>query len=130
MIEILQTCSSLVQLDLGHCSSQVMTKAFLAHFTYQQDSETSNKAVLVPMLHTITVDYVPLYFDMLAFIHVIESRMMLDGASEDTSVARLKTVEICNSHEKVIDPTILSRLRQLRDVGLKISVLCRGKDCL
>ena len=128
MIQILQACPSLVQLELRQCIPQCMTKHFLAQFASHRGSGNSS-VQLVPKLHTLIVDYDPSFFNIFDFADAIESRMMFGGeleglASDKPLVAELKTVEI---HLKDMggEPfdTILSRLRQLKDSGLRISVL-------
>jgi hypothetical protein len=136
MIQILQICPSLVQLELRGCISQCMTKHFLAQFT--PDRSSGNSSVqLVPKLLTLIVDYAPSHFNIFDFADTIESWMMFDGeleglAFDDPPVAGLKTVEIhlCEIAVEPFDTAILSRLRQLRDNGLRISVLEWGKNLL
>jgi hypothetical protein len=136
MIQILQTCPSLVQLELRQCIPQCMTKHFLAQFASHRGLGNSS-VQLVPKLLTLIVDYAPSRFNIFDFADTIESRMMLGGeleglASDDPPVAGLKTVEIhlCDTAVEPFDTTILSRLRQLRDNGLRISVLEWGKRLL
>ena len=132
MIQILQACSSLVQLRLRNLGAQCITKYFLAHFAYDQASESS-KMLLVPRLRTIIVDYAPQRFDMFDFAGAIQSRMMLSDegqAPNDTSFARLETVEINCLRGEFFDTETLSRLRHLRDTGLKVSLLQGSKDLL
>ena len=127
MIQILRSCSSLVQLELRGCSARVMmTNAFLPQFTYRRSSAFSKMPLLAPRLRTIKVDYDPQEFDMLAFADAIQSRVTLDGIvldSENTSVTKLETVEIRVLHVSSLDSVIQLRLCQLRDIGLKISLL-------
>jgi hypothetical protein len=135
MIEILRGCSSLVQLELLGCSAGVlMAKAFLPQFAYHRSSVYSKMPLLAPRLRTIKVDYDPQAFDMLAFADAIQSRVTLDGIvldSENTSVTKLETVEIRVLHVSSPDSAIQLRLCQLRDIGLKISLLDRyGHDYL
>jgi hypothetical protein len=135
MIEILRGCSSLVQLELLGCSAGVlMAKAFLPQFAYHRSSVYSKMPLLAPRLRTIKVDYDPRAFDMLAFADAIQSRVTLDGIvldSENTSVTKLETVEIRVLHVSSPDSAIKLRLCQLRDIGLKISLLDRyGHDYL
>jgi EAL domain-containing protein (putative c-di-GMP-specific phosphodiesterase class I) len=127
MIKILETCTSLVQLELLDRISRCMTETFISRLTYYRGQENSNMPQLLPRLDTIMVDYAPSYFDMLAFADAIESRM-----SDNTLVAGFKRVEIRIPERAVesLDPTILSRLRRLRDNGLKITVLQGCKDLL
>jgi hypothetical protein len=128
MIQILQACPSLVQLELRQCIPQCMTKHFLAQFASHGGSGNSS-VQLVPKLHTLIVDYHPSFFNIFDFADAIESRMMLGGelkglASDNLLVAELKTVEIHlrDMQGEPLDTTILSRLHQLRDNGLRISV--------
>jgi hypothetical protein len=126
MIQILRSCSSLVQLELQGCSARVIsTKAFLPQFTYHRNSLYSKMPLLAPRLRTIKVDYDPREFDMLAFADAIQSRVTLDGVldSENTSVTKLETVEIRVGHFSCLHPAVRLRLCQLRDIGLKISLL-------
>jgi hypothetical protein len=123
MIQILRSCSSLVQLELRKCSVEAMTNTFLTQFTYHGSSKKSQMPTLVPRLRTLKVDYHSKKFDMLAFADAIQSRMTLDGIvldSENTSVTKLETVEIC-ALRPCFEPGIQPRLYQLRDMGLKIS---------
>jgi hypothetical protein len=135
MIRILETCSSLEQFDLRGRATFCMSKTFIARLACYRDRENSDMPQLVPKLHTITVDYIPSCFDMLAFADAIESRMTLSGedsASANALVSELKTVEIRYIPERgasELDPTVLSRLRRLKDNGLRISVL-RGRGYL
>jgi len=125
-IQILRSCSSLVQLELqGRSARVMMTKAFLPQFTYHRSSAYSKMPLLAPKLRTIKVDCDPQEFDILAFADAIQSRVTLDGVldSENTSVTKLETVEICVGHFSCLDPAVQLRLCQLRDIGLKISLL-------
>jgi len=133
MIQILETCPSLEQLDLQRRATSCMSKTLIARLACYRDRENSDMPQLVPKLHTITVDYIPSCFDMLAFADAIESRMTLGregSASTNALVSELKTVEIRYIPERgaseLLDLTVLSRLRRLKDNGLRISVL-RGR---
>jgi hypothetical protein len=132
MIRILETCPSLEQLDLQNRAPICMSKTLIARLACFRDRENSNMPQLVPKLHTITVDYTPSHFDMLAFADAIESRMKLSGGEDSTSdtafVTELKTVEIRYIPEQesgfeFLDLAVLSRLRRLKNNGLKISVM-------
>jgi hypothetical protein len=130
MIRILETCPSLELLDLQNRATICMSKTLIARLACFRDRENSNMPQLVPKLHTITVDYTPSHFDMLAFVDAIESRMALSGgedsASDDALATELKTVEIRyipEQESELLDPAVLSRLRRLKDDGLKISVM-------
>jgi hypothetical protein len=70
---------------------------------------------------------------MLALADAIESRMTLSGsedsASDNALVTKLKTVEIRyipEQESELLDLTVLSRLRRLKDNGLKIRVMWEG----
>ena len=126
LIQILQACSSLVQLNLLGNTSEAMTKTFLARFALCRDSEDSNRAPLVPKLRTIKVTHYPSFFDVLAFADAIQSRMLLAEAGparQETPVVKLETVEIhCRQRRfGYFDPET-TRFRQLRDIGLKVNV--------
>ncbi|KIM83550.1 hypothetical protein PILCRDRAFT_428344 [Piloderma croceum F 1598] len=129
MIQILQMCPSLLKLDLLGANSCCMTKSFLSQLAYRRDSETATTE-LVPKLQTMTVDYVPSYFDMQDFVDAMQSRMMLGGEGKpEPEVTRLKTVEIrhiCG----ILEPKILSTLRQLKATGLDIRLMSGRKDLL
>ncbi|KIM75575.1 hypothetical protein PILCRDRAFT_670104 [Piloderma croceum F 1598] len=90
-----------------------------------RSSAYSKTPLLAPRLRTIKVDYDPREFDMLAFADAIQSRVTLDGVldSENTSVTKLETVEIRVRHFSCLDPAVRLRLCQLRDIGLKITLL-------
>jgi hypothetical protein len=132
MIQVLRVCPSLLKLSLLGSTSCYMTKSFLSKLAYRRDSDIATTDLL-PRLHTITVDYVPSYFDMLDFVDAIQSRMMLGGEgrpeSADISVTTLKAVEIRHIRG-ILEPTILSRLRQLKAMGLDIRVLLGPKNLL
>lgn len=125
LIQILQACSLLVQLNLLGNPSKAMTKTFLARFALCQDSEDLNRALLVPKLRTIKVTHNPSFFDVLAFADAIQSRMLLAEAGPaclETSVLKLETVEI-HCHQGSFGYSEMTRFRQLRDLGLKVNVL-------
>jgi hypothetical protein len=72
----------------------------------------------------MSVDYAPSYFDILEFADTIQSRMAFDV---------FKRVQIRFLPPRVAEsfnPATLPRLRQLRDIGLDISVPYGGKDLL
>jgi len=54
MIQILQACPSLVQLNLHR---QRMSTSFLAQFAYHRAPENSTTQQLVPMLRTMNIGY-------------------------------------------------------------------------
>jgi len=129
MIQMLQMCPSLLKIDLFGSSSYCMTKSFFSKLAYHGDSDIPT-TMLVPRLHTITVDYVPSYFDMLDFVDAIQSRVVLGGEGRlESEVTRLKTVEI-RHFRGILEPIMLSRLRQLKAMGLDIRVLLERKDIL
>ena len=105
-----------------------MTSSFLTQFTYRQEPENATIQQLLPMPQTITVDYTSGYFAILEFADAIQSRIG-QGLPSD-NMTRLQTVEIHSTVESVLDPTVMSRLRQLRETGLKISVLFRDRYIL
>jgi hypothetical protein len=117
MIQILQASPALVELDLRDCASQIMTKSFLTQFASDGDSITP---CLVPMLHTMRVDYDPSNFDILEFADAIQSRMAFNG---------IKRVEITDLRARLgsgagsFEPATLSRLQLLRDDEHIIRVL-------
>jgi len=125
MISLLQMSPNLVEFALRGCCSQIMTKSFLTQFASHFVSEDSATAPwLVPMLHSMTVDYSPSDFDILEFANTIQSRM---------TFGIFKRVEIhygAVADTEFFNSPVLSRLRQLRDIGLDISVLRHGKDLL
>jgi hypothetical protein len=126
MIQLLQMCPSLLKLVLLGSSSCCMTKSFLSQLAYHRDSDIATTE-LVPRLHTITLDYVPSYFDMLDFVDAIQSRIMLGGEDRpESEVTRIKTVEV----RGIVEPAILSRLRQLKamDPEMDMRVLSGRKD--
>jgi hypothetical protein len=136
LIQILQACSSLVQLNLLGNTSEAMTQTFLARFALCRDSEDSNRAlpVLIPRLRTIKVTHYPSFFDVLAFADAIQSRMLLAEAGpahQETSVVKLETVEIrCRQRRfGYFDPET-TRFCQLRDMGLKVNIPYRHEDML
>ncbi|KIM73765.1 hypothetical protein PILCRDRAFT_14986 [Piloderma croceum F 1598] len=121
MIQLLRTSPTLVELHLrGFC----MTSSFLTQFACHQGSGDSRASCLVPSLHTMTVDWLPSYFNILKFAESIRSRMAFNV---------LQRVEIC--HNPVEDTEFLrstapSRLRELRDMGLDIRVRHRNRDLI
>jgi hypothetical protein len=128
MIKVLQAASSLVQLDLTGSSPQCLTKSFLAQFTYHQQSENVNVPTLVPMLRCIMVDYTPSFFDILAFADAIQSRMMVDGTGQPFSEPGCRwTVKIrcfpAYGATESLNSIALSRLQQLHDLGLDLSII-------
>jgi hypothetical protein len=134
LIQILKACSSLVQLNLMGNHSKAMTKAFLARFALCQYSEDPNRTPLVPRLRTLNVTHYSSFFDLLAFADAIQSRMLVSEAGparQETSVVGLETVEIsrCLTRFGYFDPEMV-RLRQLRDIGLKVSFLYAQHDIL
>ncbi|KIM84159.1 hypothetical protein PILCRDRAFT_818480 [Piloderma croceum F 1598] len=140
MIQILQTCPSLVELNLrGNCS-QCMTRSFLEQFASDRDREDSITKQLVPMLHTIKVDYSLGYFNIHDFADAIQSRIVLSGnCVASNAIARLQAVTIehissffdSNVDSNATCATIIPRLRQLRrETGLEIIFLRDGEDTL
>ena len=129
IIQILQACPSLVQLDLYH---QHISTSFLTQFTYRRVPKNSTTQQLVPMLRTMNIDYRGTGFDIFDFADAIQSRIISN--SEDLAsdnIAGLQTVKIhykSTSHSP--DSAILSRLRQLRGTGLDISLLLESEDIL
>jgi len=127
MIQILQASPALVNLHLGGCVSKCMTKSFLTQFAFCTGSDNSASKRLVPMLHSMKVDYVPEHFELLEFADAIQSRMTL-GA--------LKTVEIywddlhMLDDNDIFDTESLLRLQQLRDTGLDIRFHTYDRDLL
>jgi len=129
MIQLLQMCPSLLKLDLLGSNSYCMTKSFLSRLAYCRDSDIATTK-LVPKLHTIVVDHVPSNFDLQDFVDAIQSRMMLGGENRpEPEVTRLKTAEIRHING-ILEPKILTRLRQLKAMGLDIRLLIGGKDKL
>lgn len=117
VLQLLQASPTLVELHLRGHSSQCMTRSFLIKFADRQSSENSEAPRLVPLLHTITVDYSPSHFDFSIFIAAIQSRV-IHGA--------LKEIKICytpHKRTKVAHDTVTaSRLRCLLNKGLRIHV--------
>jgi hypothetical protein len=131
MIKVLLAAPSLVELDLTGSSPRLMTKYFLSQFARHHHLQNAGAPQLLPALHTIKVDYTPSFFDMLAFAEAVQSRMAVNGAdrasSEAASGAYLRTVQIrCfpayNATES-LNSVALSRLQQLRDIGLDLSII-------
>jgi len=104
MIQVLQMCPSLLKLKLLGSSSCCMTKSFLSKLAYRRDSDIATTD-LVPRLHTITVDYVPSYFDMLDFVDAIHSRMI----KEIEEIIRSSNENIV----KVLDPEQRTKFEDL-----------------
>jgi hypothetical protein len=136
MIQILQTCPSLVELDLrGNCS-RCMTRSFLKQFAFGRDREDSITEQLAPMLHTMKVDYSLGHFNIHDFADAIQSRIISSSnCIASDHIARLQAVEISFEHiSSFFDPkpvaTIIPRVRQLREIGLEITFLLGGKDTL
>jgi len=123
MIQILQTCSSLVRLDLLGESLGCMTTSFLARFALHQDPENLMVKELVPMLQTLTIDYTPARCKISHFIDAIQSRVSSNdqGLASD-HITSLHRVEIRDCLGRGFDQVILSRLRQLAGTGLDIFV--------
>jgi len=124
MIQILQSCSSLVRLDLRGRSPECMTASFLAQFAIRRDPENSTVKELVPMLQTLTTDYTPAHFNISHFIDTIQLRVFSNGqglASDD--ITSLQRVEIRNIQRRILDQAILLRLRQLKEAGLDICLV-------
>jgi hypothetical protein len=129
MIQILQACPSLVQLNLHR---QRMSTNFLAQFAYRRAPENSMTQQLVPMLRTMNIGYSGTEFNILDFADAIQSRIISnsDGLASD-AIAGLQTVKICYKRAfHTPDLATLSRLRQLKGTGLEISFLRGGKDIL
>jgi hypothetical protein len=124
MIQILQTCSSLVRLDLRGRSPECLTPSFLARFAFRQDLENVMVKEMVPVLQTLNVDYTPAHFNISHFIDTIQSRVSSNDqglASDD--ITGLQRVEICNIRGRTFNQAILSRLRQLKETGLDICLV-------
>jgi hypothetical protein len=129
MIQILQACPSLVQLDLHR---QRMSTSFLAQFAYRRTPENFTTQQLVPMLRTMNIDYKGTEFNVPDFADAIRSRIISnsEGLASD-EITGLQTVKIhCKSAFHTLDLATLSRLRQLKGIGLEISFLQGGKDIL
>jgi hypothetical protein len=129
MIQVLQACPSLVQLDLCY---QHMSTSFLTQFAYRRTPENSTTQQLVPMLHTMNITYCGTEFNIPDFADAIQSRIIsnIEGLASDR-IAGLQTVTICykRAYHSPSMPT-LSRLHQLKETGLEISFLQDGKDIL
>ena len=131
MIKVLLAAPSLVELDLSGSSPQFMTESFLTQFAYHCKSEQVNVPQLLPRLHTIKVDYMPSFFDILAFIDAVQSWMMVNrtgGASQGTASApRIRSVQIrwfpAYQVTEPFDSLALSRWQQLQDLGLDLSII-------
>jgi F-box-like len=129
MIQILQTCSSLVRLDLLGRSPRCMTTSFLARFALRRDPENVMVKELVPMLQTFTVDYSPTLFNISHFLDTIQSRVSSNdqGLASD-HITSLQRVEIRDIRYGTLGKAILSRLRQLRETGLDIYVVWKDLE--
>jgi hypothetical protein len=138
MIKVLRAVPSIVQLELIGSTPQCMTKLFLAQFTRHQQSNDMDPPTILPMLRSITVDYTPSFFDILAFADAIQSRMV-DGtgqpALEGVSGACLRTVQIrcfppfeAKTLES-LDSIGLSRLQQLQNLGVDLSIIYGHNGC-
>jgi hypothetical protein len=133
MIKVLQAVPSLVQLELIGSTPQCMTKLFLAQFTCRRQSEDADPPTVLPMLRSITVDYTPPFFDILAFADAIQSRMMANDTglptSDVPSGACLRTLQIrCfppfeATTAESLGSIGLSRLQQLQNLGLDLSII-------
>jgi hypothetical protein len=125
MIQLLQASPTLVELHLRSRSSQCMTSSFLTQFASHQGSGDSRALHLVPLLHTMTVDWSPSRFNILEFAEGIQSRM---------AFGVLRRVEICHNPAEgateFLRSRAPSRLRQLRDIGLDIRVRHRDSDLI
>lgn len=124
MIQFLHASPSLLELNIQGWSSLSITKSFLVHFAQYEGSEDSKTLRLVPMLHTIKVDYAPRNFDITGFVDAIQSRMTLNA---------FKRIEICYETYHVIEPfnpVTVSRLRQWRDIGVEVQIFQGTKDLL
>ena len=124
MIQLLQALPTLVELRLRNRSSACMTSLFLTQFASHQGSGHSSASLLVPSLHTMTVDWLPSRFNILEFAESIRSRMAFNV---------LQRVEICHNPMKdteFLRSTAPSRLRELRDMGLDIRVRHRNRDLI
>jgi len=137
MIKVLLAAPSLVELDLTGSSPQLMTKYFLSQFARHRHLQNAGAPQLLPALHTIKVDYTPSFFDMLAFAEAVQSRMAVNGTDraslEAAFGAYLRTVQIrCfpayNATES-LDSVALSRLQQLQDIGLDLSIIYGRNAC-
>jgi hypothetical protein len=120
MIQILQLCSSLVRLDLQGRSPGCMTTSFLARFA-RRDPENLMVKELVPMLQTLTVDYIPAHFNISHFLDTIQSRVSSNDQGLASDHITIRRVEIRNIRGRTLD-RVTSRLRQLAGTGLDIYV--------
>lgn len=116
MMQILQATPELTELNIWGSSSRCMSEAFLAQFT-RRGSDVSH---LVPRLQSISLDYKPSDFDIMGFADAIESRILMDEPGDRT----LKKVTIDYSPVRAISlrAAVVTRLRELRDLGLDICV--------
>jgi len=132
MIQILQACPLLMQLDVLWYTPKCMTTSFFAQFTYRRGPENSTTQQLVPMLHTMNIDSSGTEFNIIDFADAIQSRIISN--SEDPvsdHITGLQTVKIhCRSAYYNPDLATLSQLHQLKETGLEISFLRGGKDIL
>lgn len=138
MIKVFLAAPSLTVLDLKGSTSQCLTKSFLTQFTYYGHSESANTPQLLPRLQTIKVDYTPSFFDILGFADAIQSRITVDDTvqvSDTGPRAYLRTVQIrCFPVlqyviAECLDSAVLSRLQQLRNFGLDLSII-HGRNVL
>jgi hypothetical protein len=119
LIEYLQASPELVELNLRGHSSQALTKTFFAHFASEQSPEGSTAHGLVPMLHTLRVDYTPALasrFNIFDLANALQSRIAFDVLKR----VEIRCVTAVNANFMTDK---MPRLRQLRDMGLDISVL-------
>jgi F-box-like len=121
MIQLLQASPTLVELHFRNRTSQCMTSSFLTQFASHQGSGDSSASLLVPSLHTMTVDWSPLHFNILEFAESIRSRMAFNV---------LQKVEICHADTEFLRSAAPSRLRELRDIGLDIRVPHPNRDLI
>lgn len=122
--QFLQASPALLELELLGWTAQSMTTSFLARFTHGNSSKDLGAPQMLPLLHTMVIDYSPSHFDILDFADSIQSRMVFDV---------LKRVEIRllpHVSAKSLHSATLRRLRRLRDIGLDISVLCDNRELL
>ena len=74
MIQTLQACPSLVQLDLLWHTPKCMTTSFFAQFAYRRGPENATTQQLVPMLRTMNIDYSGTEFNIIDFADAIQSQ--------------------------------------------------------
>jgi hypothetical protein len=122
LIQFLRASPTLLELHILGCASLAMNEWFLALFAYSKHSDTLH---LVPMLHTMKVQYTPKWFGILEFTNAVRSRMVSDT---------LKRVEIlcvrADGVSESFDSTTLSRLRQLQGDGLNVHVIDGEKEII